>query len=112
MRILKPNIGKEIVPILKSDIYVVITDYGLKSLLREIKISPGQHHWCWIDLKVGNIIDISGTESKYCSFDNAINRMVNDAYSTIYEFEDYDDMVNNWKEIKYVETIETIYKSD
>ncbi len=111
MKILNPNTGEEIVPILKNHIYVSITDYGLKSWLKEIKINPGQHTWYWVEFIVSGIIDVSNIGSHYCSFDNAINRAINDSYCTIYEFNNYEEMIMSWNDIKYIDQIATIYKS-
>lgn len=112
MRILSPNIGKEVVPIVKAHVYIIITDYGLKSLLKEIKIGPGQHTWYWVELRSDKLIDISDINGHYCTFNNAINRAVNNAYLTVYEFEDLFDMVENWKKIIYVENKKTFYKAE
>ena len=114
MKILNPNVGDKIIPIAKNNIYAKITDFGLKSFLREIKINPGQHSWHWIELKLDNCIDISETVNtgRSCSFEHSINRAVNDLYCTVYEFVDYDDFIANWTKIKYVESITTVYKSE
>ena len=112
MIILESNNGRERVPILKSHLYLYITDYKEKFFLKEIKIGPAQRTWCWMSFKTNKFVDISDINNHYCSFDNAINRTVNDAYCTVYEFEDSDDMVKNWEEIKYIDSITTIYKSE
>ena len=112
MKILNPNTGKEYVPILKSHLYVSITDFGLNRFLKEIKINPGQHTWEWISFRTDHFIDISGISDSYCSFDNAINKAVNDSYCTIYEFDDNKEMIKHWDDIKYIDSITTIYKSE
>lgn len=111
MKILNPNIGEEIVQIPKYFIYVYATDYGYKYLLKEIKVNLAQHTWYWILMKEEVEIDLEGIGDKYCSFENAINKAINDAYSTVYQFENYDDMMRNWKEIKYINNIKTSYVS-
>ncbi len=110
MRILNPNTGKETENIFKNNIYVLITDYKLKKLLVEIKINPGQHHWYFMILEKNKYIDISGINERYCSFDNAINMAVNDSYCTLYEFNSYDEMIENWAKIKHVDNIKTKYE--
>ena len=112
MRILQPNTGKENVMILKNHLYVYITDYKTRFFLKQIKIMPGQILWHWIPFKVDKIIDLTENHNLTCSFEIAINKAVNDAYSTVYEFEDYDEMVKHWDDIKYVDNITTVYKSE
>ena len=110
MQILKPNVGQNVVTIPIHNVFVSIIDYGKKSLLCPIKISVGQHSWCWITLKEGSEIDISGIGDRYCSFENAINREVNDPYTTVYMFETFDEMVREWDNIKYNSVIKTKYE--
>ena len=110
MRILNPNTGKKTESIFKSNVYVLITDYKLKKVLVEIKISPGLHHFVFIPLEQHRYIDISDTNERYCSFDNAINMAVNDPYCTLYELNSYDEMIENWAKIKHVDNIKTKYK--
>lgn len=112
MRIFNPNVGKEIVPIVKNHAYMYITDYGIKALLKEIKIGPGQHTWYWIKMDPNRFIDISEINGYYCSFDNAINRAVNDPYCTVYGFDNYDEMIKCWEKIVYIDKITTVYKGD
>jgi len=111
MKILEPNTGEKIVPILKYHVYIFATDTKNKFFLKNIKIAPGQHTWEWVSLRTDRFIDISEIEDKYCSFENAINKAVNDPYSTVYCFESFDEVFKNWKNIKYVDSIITIYKS-
>lgn len=111
MKILKPNTGKDVVPIIKQHIYVKATDTKQISFLKEIKIDLGQHTWEWISFRSDLYVDVSEINDRYCSFDHAINRSVNDVYCTVYEFESIEEMINNWSEIKYVDNITTVYKS-
>ena len=114
MNILEPNTGEEAHYIVKDNVYVSVTDYGQLSLLKEIKIGPGQRTWYWIVLKETVMIDVSDVidAGQYCSFDHAINRAVNDPYCTVYAFGSYQEMAKDWKKIKHVETITTIYKEE
>jgi len=110
MKILHPNTGQEFVPIVKYHLYVSVMDTGLKRFLKEIKIGPGQHTWYWVSFMPDRFIDLDGIDNSYCTFDNAINRTVNDAYCTVYEFENYEQMIKVWDEIRYVDNITTCYK--
>jgi len=112
MKILKPNTGNETESILKSNVFIMVADYKLKKILKEIKISPGQHSWEWIIFEGGGIIDISEitVSGRYCSFDNAINKAVNDPYCSVYQFDSYEQMIKNWGLIIYIDNIKTKYK--
>ena len=120
MRILERNINKktnkkdfEYIP--RHHVYVRVLDHGpLFLILKEIIIETGSKTWTWIFIKEDIPIDISEVISlkKTCSFDNAINRAVNDPYSTVYEFENYKEMIEKWKEIAYKDEIKTIYISE
>ena len=112
MRILEPNTGKETENISKSSIYVFITDYKSIKILKEVKVSPGQHTFFWISLKAEDYMDISDIviNGKYCTFDHAINRAVNDSYCTLYEFVSCSEMIEKWDKIKYVDKIKTKYE--
>ena len=112
MRILNPNTGKKTESIFKTDVYVLITDYGLKKLLIEVKIGPGQHIFIFSPLEKNKCVDISGKIGKSCSFDNVINMVVNDPYCTLYEFNSYDEMVENWGKIMYIDNIKTKYEEE
>ncbi len=112
MKILKPNIGKEFVLIVKQHIYTYATDTKQILFLKEIKIAVGQHTWEWISLRSDRCIDISGINDRYCSFDNAINKAVNNLYCTVYEFKNMDEVFTDWNRIKYIDSIETVYKSE
>jgi hypothetical protein len=111
MKILEPNNGQEFVPIALHHIYIQATDTGRIMFLKEIKIGPAQHTWEWIDFRINSWVDLSGIKDRYCSFDNAINRAVNDLYCTVYEFETFDKAANNWDNIKYTDCITTVYSS-
>jgi len=112
MRILNPNTGEEIVPVVTNNIFVSVTDYGLKAFLKEIIVSHGQHHWEWVPFNSNKPVDILGIGDRFSSFDNALNRGVNDLYATVYEFNDFDEIVRQWDNIKYVDNIKTIYQSE
>jgi hypothetical protein len=111
MKVLKPNTGEDCIPIMKNNLFVRITDYGNKTFLKEIIVSLGQHHWEWIELSTARAINIGNIGSKYCSFDNAINRAVNDSYCTVYEMTDVNELIANWNAIEYIDNITTIYRS-
>lgn len=114
MQILKPNTGNEIQPIYKNHVFAAITDYGLLLLLREIRVKFGnpKSSWIWIELKEGSLITVGSGVMEHPSFDNAINKMVNDPYCTVYDFDTYYGMIDYWNanEIKYQETIATVYR--
>lgn len=112
MTVLDPNTGKEVHYIVKGHVYVKVMDFHQKSYLKEIKISPGQRTWQWIKLEEEDYIDISDIDGRYCSFDNAINRAINNPYCTVYEFDSYAEMAKNWDKIKYQNTITTTYKEE
>ena len=111
MRILKPNTGEKVVPIAKYHVYIFATDTKNKFFLKEIKVDHGQHTWEWVSLRTDRFIDITNISGNYCSFDHAINKAVNDPYSTVYEFDNFDEVFSNWEDIKYVDSIITIYTS-
>ena len=112
MRILKPNTGEAIVQIAKYHVYVFATDTKNRFFLKEIYLGPGQHTWEWISLRTDRFIDLHKIGDNYCSFEFAINRAVNDPYSTVYEFDSFDEVFENWTDIKYADNIVTIYKSE
>ena len=109
-RVLHPNNGEDTVLIDTNHIFVAITDFGQKTMLREIIVSPGQHHWEWISLTNDRPIDVSGIGNKYSSFNNAINRAINDPYSTVYEFVSLEDI--NWEHLEFIDNIKTVYKAE
>lgn len=109
---LKPNTGEETILISKKKLYVKITDYGATFLLREIRLSPGQNTWEWIPLKVDKELDLTGIDNHFCSFENAINREVNDPFCTIYVFNGFAELCYNWSDVEYVDTIVTKYVGD
>lgn len=111
MRILEPNTGEEVVPIPTHAVYVYATDYKLKALLRQVKIANGQHSWHWLPLRENAELDISEAgDNRVCSFENAINRAINDAYATVYMFNSFDEMAANWDSIEYKTKIGTVYE--
>ena len=112
MRILEPNTDKETEIISKNSIYAFVTDYNLIKILKEIKVSPGQHTYFWVNLNPDKCIDISDivVNGKYCTFDYAINRAVNDSYCTVYEFSSVNEMILSWSKIKYEDKIKTKYE--
>ena len=113
MKIMKPNIeGKEVEYIDKSQVYVKVTDYNEISILKEIIISPGQHTWYWVPIKPSKTIDLTMLDGgKYCTFEWAINRAVNDCYCTVYSFNDMDELMKKWVDVKYQDTIKTLYRT-
>lgn len=111
MRILEPNNGKEFVPILKHHSYVRANDTKQKLFLKEIKIGTAQYTWEWVSLMPDHYVDLKGIGERYCTFDHAINKVVNDPYCTVYEFDSYSEMIDNWSQIKYVDSITTVYQS-
>ena len=111
MKILRSDTGEKSVPILKQHTYVSITDFGLICFLKEVKIGPAQHSWEWVSVVSDKCLDISKIGNKYCSFDYAINRAVNDMYCTVYEFNNFKEVADRWEDIKYEDCIRTIYKS-
>lgn len=114
MKILEPNTGteKEVVLVEKRHVYIYVTDYKRKLFLKEIKISPGQHHWIWIDPQFTTPIDLADVGVRYSTFDHALNRAINDAYCTVYVFESWEEAVQHWNEISYVDNISTVYESN
>lgn len=111
MKILESNTGKEFIPIAKQHIYVRATDTKQKMFLKEIKIGPGQHTWEWVNASTYYLINLDGINDRYCSFDHAINRAVNDMYCTVYDFDNFEEMASKWDDIKYIDSITTVYKS-
>lgn len=112
MRILNPGKDEQCIYIPKNNVYVYVNDFGLKFMLKEIKIDIGQHTWYWIDMREDKYIDISEIKGVYCTFENAINRAVNNPYSTVYQFESYAAAMGQWEEIKYVDEVKTVYKGE
>ncbi len=112
MRILKPNVGQEFVPIAMHHTYVKAEDTKQVFFLKEIKIGLAHHTWEWISFRPDKFVDLAGINGNFCTFDNAINRGVNNPYCTIYEFENHAEMIINWDDIKYVDNITTVYKSE
>lgn len=114
MKILKAKYNSdsenEVFYIAKNNIYVAVTDYGLKLWLQEIRIKFGNDGWYWVPLKQGNKIYIGNGEEQYSTFEEAINRKVNDLYCTVYEFDSFDEMIKNWNKIEYQDCIQAKYK--
>jgi len=115
MRVLKPKIDNqkdpEIEYIVQNHVYAKITDYGLVSILKETLIAPGHIIWMWIAMKENHPIDINHSD-KINSFNEAINKSVNDLYCTLYEFKSCKEMLEYWENIKYIDDIGTIYKQE
>lgn len=115
MNILKPNSGKEIHYIVSSHVYVKVWDYGRKFLLSRLNIPHAQSSmdkkvWTWVSLKEGECTDIG--DLSHDTFEDAINKAVNNPYTTVYEFDSYEEMAMLWDDIRYVDTITTTYKED
>ena len=111
LKILSNNSGEEIVLVAIGNFFVYVTDYGAKAFLKEIIVSYGQHHWEWVSFNRNIPVDIIDIGNKYSSFDNALNRAVNDPYRTVYEFRDMEEAASRWEDIKYVDNIKTKYVS-
>lgn len=109
-RALHPNNGEDIVLVDTNHIFVSITDYGLKTILKEVIVSPGQHHWEWIAFSRDRPINISKIGNNYSSFNNALNRAINDPYRTVYEFVGIEDII--WDHIEFIDNIKTVYKAE
>ena len=114
MDILQPNNGQKVQYIISDNIYVKIWDYGKPSLLTHLKIPNvnlpmSESVWVWIRLKPGEMTDLSN--SLLCSFDDSINKAVNNPYCTVYSFTSYEEMAENWNQIKYIDTITTTFRS-
>lgn len=108
MKILEPNIkGKilEYIPI--HGVYVRVMDYGKKYFLKHIDIEPGIRSWIWVDFNPSS--EIERPKAIY-KFDTVINRAINDPYCTVYQFKNFDEAVENWNKIKYVQNITTRYE--
>jgi hypothetical protein len=116
MRVLKPNDGKCVKYIVSNHSYVKVWDYGKKHILCNIKMSDssfGEKIWAWILTSAEDgCTDLK--DVAYSSFDEAINRAVNNPYCTVYTAETFLELADNWEKIKYIDTIETSYveKSD
>ena len=111
MKILSPNVeNKEVEYIVKNHIFVKVMDYGRKYMLKQIYIRAGMSTWYWIDLRPSESIDMS-RDFKVQSFDEAINRAVNNRYCSVYDFDTLDEMLNSWQQIIYKDDITTLYKS-
>jgi len=111
MKILQSNTGEEEIYVLKQHLYVSVTDFNFKCFLKEVKIGPGQHSWEWVPFRTDRCLDISEIDDRYCTFENAINRAVNNSYLTVYEFNSFEDLIMKWGDVRYVDSIKTIYKS-
>jgi len=112
MKILESNTGQKVVTIAKYHVYVFAADTKNKFFLKEIKVGHGHHTWEWVSLRTDRFIDISEIGDNYCSFENAINNAVNDPYSTVYEFDNFDEVFKNWEKIVYVDDKITVYKTE
>jgi len=108
MKILKANTGAREQFIVSTHTYVKVWDYEKKHILVHMKLTSGESIWVWVDLTTGSISDIS--EMGYRSFEDAINKAVNNPYCTVYDFESFEELANHWDEVNYVDTITTTYK--
>lgn len=110
--ILHPNTGQKIQYIVSSHVYVKVYDYGKRFLLTHLQVYNSgiyEDRWVWVSLREGEPTNIK--EFGHPTFEDAINKAVNNPYTTIYEFESFTDMMCNWKNINYIDTITTKYKS-
>lgn len=115
MRILHPNTGDDVVPVNRNSVFVSVVDYGLKMILKEIIIAPGQHHWEWIEVDCPNPIkpvDLSKIGDRFATFEHALNREINDPYSTVYELNNFKELTMEWEKMMYIDNIKTVYKSE
>ena len=111
MRILEPNIeGRDIEFINKNSIYISITDFSAKSMLREIIYGPAQKTWYWDDIKNKFLIDVNPLHSAIMDFNEIINRAINNVYCTVYEFKNIEKVFEKWNDIVYIDKRKTIYK--
>ena len=115
MNILKPNNGEEVQFIVSGHVYIKVWDYGKTYILTHLKIpninTPlSETIWAWISLDEGVTTDLS--ELSHSSFEDAINKAVNNPYCTVYAFDTYRDMAKHWEEIIYLDTITTTYKRE
>jgi hypothetical protein len=52
------------------------------------------------------------SEFGHSSFEDAINKAVNNPYCTVYAFDTHRDMAKHWEELVYLDTITTTYKRE
>ena len=114
MKILNPHekiSGEEYTYIVKDHIFVRVTDYNQKKILKKFVLQNSVPTWYWESIKKDSVtIEMKDVCSKISSFDDAINRAINDMYSTVYEFENIDEMIKNWNNIVYVDNIAVKYR--
>lgn len=112
-RRLKPSSGtdKEIIPVDIGCSFAHVTDYGKIFFLKEIKVSPGQRHWQWVAFDSNTPIDISQLGDRYCTFNNALNRAINDVYCNVYMYETWEEMVYSSHALKYEDNVATVYEA-
>ena len=106
MEILKANDGAAERFIVNTHTYIKVWDYGKKHILVHLKMN--KDYWTWVEVFPGGITDVS--EQSYKSFEEAINKAVNNPYCTIYNFETCSEMAKHWDDIKYIDTITTTFK--
>jgi len=110
MRILTQTEGKhEVEYILKTDLYIRVFDYGEKQVLKKFQLSPGDIRWVW--MRISENYKSEDLSSCFTSFDTAINRAVYDFYATVYAFDNFEEMIKYWDEIKYIDNTKVVYKS-
>lgn len=115
MNILKPDLKSQqedsnVVLIPKNEIYVYITDYGTKFLLKEVVVSIGTHKWVWVPLtSVSKPWDLYDSVM-YDNFEDAINIKVNDMYVTLYRFRNFEQFIKKYNNIQYNDIIKTKFK--
>lgn len=112
MEILEPkskNDDKQIQNVSKNSLYISVTDYGSKSVLENIKIEPGVSTWFWHPV-ISRVIEYY--KLKMCDFDKALTLEVHNPYSTVYVFNDFEEALQNWDKIKYVDKGLCFYTSE
>jgi hypothetical protein len=102
MRILEQNKKEKGVEYLvTTNIYIKVFDYGIKKILKKFRVEGGDICWCWIQIKDNSKVEEISTHPS--SFEMAINKAVNNLYTTVYECSCLDEMIKEWNNIKYID---------
>ena len=107
MEILKQHHDDKKVDICVDYLYVMACDTKKIKILQMFKTSTMERIWSWVDTKT-RVINYS--EDPNGTFNDMINMAVNDMYCTVYQLEDFNEMIKEWKKIKYVDQGITIYE--